>query len=399
MEDKIKILRIINRLNVGGPTYNVAYLSKYLPDYYHTKILSGMIESNEASSAYILDDLELEYSYLTSMFRSISITKDFLTFLEIIRIINTYKPDIVHTHAAKAGALGRAAAIFAKHRTNLILHTYHGNIFDGYFSKIKSFVFILIEKILARFTHAIVSISEKQRHELAFKYKIANQKKIYIIPLGFDLGKFANSTSDSGISVRREFHIPAEKKLVVITGRLTLIKNHIFLLEVIHYCKVQFNIEFCTMLVGDGELKESLKEHCRKLNLVYNSGETCNGDEHVIFASWRKDIDQINAAADICVLCSLNEGTPVSIIEAMASGKPVLTTRVGGVEDFITHGINGMTADLSVADFSNKLIKLIKDSELCDIIGKKARVSVLERFGYTRLVSDMDTLYKYLKLK
>jgi len=392
----IRILRIINRMNVGGPSYNVAYLSKYLPNQYTTKVVSGMIEKDEASSTYIFDELGISYTFIHSMYRKISLLNDLKAFLTIRRIINEYKPHIVHTHAAKAGALGRLATIFSYHKSQLVLHTYHGNIFDGYFSPIKSRIFIFIEQFLAKYTHAIVSISKTQKSDLVNKYAIAPDSKISIIPLGFDLTKFLNITMEDRYKIRQEFCIAEDRILVVITGRLTAIKNHIFLLDVLADCKMRLGIKMTTLIVGDGELKEQLFQYCTRLGLSYAEKKSINGTEDVIFASWRKDIPAINAASDICVLTSLNEGTPVSIIEAMASAKPILATRVGGIEDFVEDGISGMLSSLDVKEFSSKFDSLLSDSSLRFKMGQVARKSVEHKFSHSRLVSDMDSLYSSL---
>jgi glycosyltransferase involved in cell wall biosynthesis len=278
----------------------------------------------------------------------------------------------------------------------LVLHTYHGNIFDGYFSPIKSRIFIFIEQFLAKYTHAIVSISKTQKSDLVNKYAIAPDSKISIIPLGFDLTKFLNITMEDRYKIRQEFCIAEDRILVVITGRLTAIKNHIFLLDVLADCKMRLGIKMTTLIVGDGELKEQLFQYCTRLGLSYAEKKSINGTEDVIFASWRKDIPAINAASDICVLTSLNEGTPVSIIEAMASAKPILATRVGGIEDFVEDGISGMLSSLDVKEFSSKFDSLLSDSSLRFKMGQVARKSVEHKFSHSRLVSDMDSLYSSL---
>ena len=188
-----KILRILNHLNVGGPTYNVANLSKYLSNQYQTEVLAGYKEPDEASSEYLLQDLDIPYQIVPNMQRAISPVNDYKAYQFIKEKINNYQPTIVHTHAAKAGALGRMAAQFAKHKPKAIVHTYHGNVFDGYFSPAKTKIILGIERWLATKSDAIVSISETQKKDLVDLYKIAPAEKIHVIPLGFDLSKFTQN--------------------------------------------------------------------------------------------------------------------------------------------------------------------------------------------------------------
>lgn len=396
---KVKVLRILNRANVGGPTYNVAYLSKFLPDLYETKILAGTIDKDEASSAYIFESLGLSIEKIDTMRREINISNDFKSLLKIINIINEYQPDIIHTHAAKAGALGRLAALFSRHKPTLVLHTYHGNVFDGYFTKVKAAIILWVEQFLAFFTDAIIAISEKQAIELNEKYKIAKSDKIYTVPLGFDLEKFIHSTNLYRDSGRFEMGISSFEIVIVITGRITEIKNHHFFIDVIAKCKFDFNLKFKTIIVGDGNLKKEIMCHADKLGLSYEEGAKFNSNSDILFTSWRKDIDKINGLSDIAVLTSINEGTPVSLIEAMAAGKAVLSSKVGGVEDVIAHRLNGVLCELEVNSFSKELANLIENKELRIQYGQNASKSVLSKYHYSRLVTDIDNLYQKLLSK
>lgn len=389
----IRVLRIINRLNIGGPTYNVAYLSKFLGPKYETKILAGMIEPGEGSSVYVLDALGLNHTLISTMFRKISLLNDWKSFRQIQKIINEFKPDIIHTHAAKAGALGRAAALFCSHKTKVIVHTYHGNVFDGYFSKFKSLVFLYIERVLAKYSSAIVSISPLQKKELVQKYAITKPEKIHIIPLGFMLDHFSEGLNHKRVKIREEFKITEHRPLVVITGRLTAIKNHKFFIDVISYCKKELCQPFSALIVGDGELRDELMRYAKDKGLTTAFVLPEDQDTDIVFTSFRKDIDAINAAADLVALTSINEGTPVSIIEAMAAGRPIITTPVGGVSDFIENQVSGVICEANLTIFANEVGRLLADSSLREKLGSKASASVKALFDYRRLVSDMDTLY------
>ena len=394
-----RILRIFNRINVGGPIYNVAYLSSFIGPAYQTRVLVGHIEPGEADATYILEGMGVESILVPGMFRQINIKNDLKALRFIKNEIEAFKPDIIHTHAAKAGALGRLASLLANHKTKVVVHTYHGNVFDGYFSPIKSKIFVAIERFLAYFSDGIISISKAQKRELSEKYKIAKPDKIHVIPLGFKLKHFTEGIEEKRESFRREFGITKDEIVVVITGRLTAIKNHKFFLDAVAHCRVNGSKPFKAVVVGDGELMDELLSYAIELGLKVGLPLKSTGEEDVIFTSWRKDIDRINAGSDIGALTSLNEGTPVSIIEAMASGLAVITTNVGGVEDFINNGENGIICGQDITEFATSLGDLIAKKEKRMELGAKAKSGVLEQFDYKRLVNDVDNLYKELLKK
>jgi glycosyltransferase involved in cell wall biosynthesis len=379
-----KILRILNRLNVGGPTYNVANLSKYLSADFETQVLAGFKEPDEASSEYLLKDLHIPYQIVPNMHRAISPAKDYKAYQFILNVMNRLKPDIVHTHAAKAGALGRLAAINAKQKPKAILHTYHGNVFDGYFSPLKTKIILGIERYLATKSHAIVSISETQKKDLVEKYRIAPAEKIHVIPLGFDLTKFQTDQTNKRKSFRESYKISDDTVVISITGRLAPVKNHILFIEALSIIKNKTTVPYIVFVVGDGELMEQTQQQTKETGVP------------IIFTSWRKDIDYINAGSDIVALSSINEGTPVSIIEAMAAEKAVLCTNVGGVADVVKHEQNGLLSSLDPQDFADQLLRLINDSSLRNSLAQHAAHHVSQQFSYHRLVNDMEKLYNQL---
>ncbi|MFI5164756.1 MAG: glycosyltransferase, partial [Bacteroidia bacterium] len=189
-----KILRIINRFNLGGPTYNAAYLTKYLSPEFETLLVGGMKDDSEESSEFILKNLGVDYKILPGMKRSINPYNDFLVYNEIKKIIHEFKPDIVHTHAAKAGALGRQAAYSCK--VPVIVHTFHGHVFHSYFGGLKTSIYKTIERNLAKKTTAIIAISEKQKQELVETHRIVPAEKVHVIPLGFDLDRFQENQDE-----------------------------------------------------------------------------------------------------------------------------------------------------------------------------------------------------------
>ena len=396
-----KILRILNRLNIGGPTLNVTNLSAYLPSNYQTKVLAGFKEEEEGSSEYLLKDKGINYEYVPGMFRAIQPKNDWKAYQYIKNQINEFKPDIVHTHAAKAGALGRLAAHFSKHKPKVIIHTYHGNVFDGYFSPLKSRVFLAIEKYLCSISTGIIAISEQQKIDLSEKYKIVPAHKIHVIRLGFDLDIFTQNNVEKRNYFRTFYKIADDEVVVTITGRLAAVKNHRLFINAVKYMKtLDADLKFKVFIVGDGELFSDTVYAVEEANLTYCLSNQTNYEAEVIFTSWRKDIDIVNAGSDIIALTSINEGTPVSIIEAQASSKAVICTNVGGVKNVVEDGVNGFLCQQNPIEFGDKLYQLAKNAALREQFGNEGNKFALKNYGTDRLIEETERLYSdLLKLK
>ena len=298
--------------------------------------------------------------------RDLSFKNDVKALITLYSIMRKEKPDIVHTHTAKAGALGRLAAIFAG--VPIRIHTFHGHIFDGYFSPLRARFFLWIERILAIFTDKVITVSETVENEIISKLKVASSEKSVVIPLGLELEKYAQCERMKG-RFRSQFGITGDTLLVGIVGRLVPIKNHIMFLDAARGIidkmpdkKVRF------VIVGDGELMDDLKRQANRQGL----------ESRVIFAGWIGDLSSICADLDLVALTSLNEGTPVSLIEAMASGKAVIATDVGGVRDLIKDGFNGVLAkSRDIAGFTSGAIALLADEGKRRALGENARASVM----------------------
>jgi glycosyltransferase involved in cell wall biosynthesis len=392
-----KILRVLNRLNVGGPTYNVAYLSRYIDTQYQTTVLAGIKEAHEGSSEYMLKDLGVDYEFVPDMFRSINPAKDLRAFKHIREKIKEYRPDIVHTHAAKAGVLGRLAAYHSAYRPKAILHTYHGNVFDGYFSPVKTKIFLAIERYLASISNAIIAISDQQKHDLVNKYNIAPADKVHVIRLGFDLDKFTTNTNEKRQSFRQFYGIADDEVVIAITGRLASIKNHFLFINALTILKkANPDLKIKAFIVGDGELIEPILQRISDSGLTFSKANENHYSADVIFTSWRKDIDVINAGADIIALTSLNEGTPVSIIEALASEKGVICTDVGGVKDVVKDGYSGFLCEQSANSYAAKLKELVVNKELRHTMAANGKRFALQNYSYKRLVAETQNLYKFL---
>ena len=387
-----KVLRIINRFNLGGPTYNVAYLSKYMTPKYETLLVGGLKDDWEESSEYILDSMELTPLIIPEMRREINLLADRKALKKLRELIQDYKPDIVCTHASKAGALGRIAAHAEK--VPAIVHTFHGHVFHSYFGKAKTRFYKEVERYLARKSDVIVAISEKQKHELTEVFNICPPEKVKVIPLGFDLEKFRTDKTQKRKQFRETYNLDEDTIAVCIVGRLAPVKNHRLFLEAIHYLKKNTTLKFRAFIVGDGEERKKILKTAEELNLTTTVG---TGEADVVLTSWIKEVDMVYAGCDIAALTSLNEGTPVSLIEAQAAGVPVISTNVGGVVDIMDYHETLIEAT-DKASFFTTLERLCTDKDYRQKLAGKGN-HVFSKFHYTRLVADMDRLYEEILSK
>lgn len=389
-----KILRIINRFNIGGPTYNVAYLTKYMPTEYETLLVGGMPEASEEGSAHVLADLGIEPVLIGDMKREIGLRDDYAAYRKLRYIIHKFKPDIVHTHASKAGALGRLAA--RNEGVPLIVHTFHGHVFHSYFGKAKTYFFKSVERGLARSTDRIIAISERQKEELTVDHKICSPDKVSVVPLGFDLTKFWTDQDLKRAEFRARYHLDEDDIAVGIIGRLVPVKNHVMFLEAARKVLAQTTKKVRFFVIGDGESREMLIEKSKAIQLdtVYLP----NGQAHsVTFTSWIKDADWAMAGLDIVALTSFNEGTPVSLIEAQAASRAIVSTRVGGIENIVQEGKSALLSQNDNADqFAQNLLSIIENDDLRHDMCSYGKGFVEKRFHYTRLVDDMSNLYSSL---
>ena len=387
-----KVLRIINRFNIGGITYNVSYLSKYLEPDYETLLVGGPEEEGEDSSLYIPEGLGLKPKVLNQFQREINLKSDYLAYKEIKKLIKEFKPDIVHTHASKAGAIGRLAAIHCN--VPVIVHTFHGHVFHSYFGKFKTAFYKTIERYLASKSTAIVAISNKQKHELSEVFKIAPKEKIHVIPLGFDLERFTKNKEQNRVEFRNKYNLTESQIAIGIIGRLAPIKNHGLFVEAIAYLKKQGVLNFKAFIIGDGDTRGQIENYCATLGVSYSNNPKDNTD--IIFTSWITNVEWALHGLDIVALTSLNEGTPVSIIEAQAAGKFVVSTNVGGIED-VLHPECGFLSDVGNKElFHQNLQSAVAKHKEMNEIAKKGEKWALEKFSYSRLVSDMRNLYQKL---
>ncbi len=389
-----RILRIINRFNLGGPTYNAAYLTKYLAPEFETMLVGGMKDESEDSSEFILENLGIKPVIIPEMRRSVNPMNDYRAYRKIKKLIKSFRPDIVHTHASKAGALGRIAAYQC--RVPVIIHTFHGHVFHSYFGNLKTEIYKNIERYLAKKSSAIIAISDKQKHELSGIHHICESEKIEVIPLGFDLNRFRENKETKRTEFRKKYLLEDDEVAVGIIGRIVPVKNHELFLRALRIVLEGTEKKIRAFIIGDGEDRLKTEQLARDLGIEFTSSP---GKEKktLAFTSWIKEIDVAMAGLDIVALTSLNEGTPVSLIEAQAAGKAIISTKAGGVENVVAEGITGFLAENNnVTDFAQKLIRLAENNSLRKEMQDNGWTYVETKFHYTRLVNDTRNLYNKL---
>ena len=384
-----KVLRIINRFNLGGPTYNAAYLTKYMAPEYETLLVGGMHDITEGSSKYILDNLGIEPIIIPEMKREINFKQDRIAYKKIKAIIEDFKPDIVHTHASKAGALGRLAA----HQLGVkgIVHTFHGHVFHSYFGKAKTQFYKQVERYLAKKSTKIIAISDIQKTELNEDHQICSAEKTCVIPLGFDLSRFQDNQIEKRNEFRNEWNLKDDEIAIGIIGRLVPIKDHHFFIDVINTVKDKTDKKLRFFIIGDGEYKQSIIDYIKDKGLPYS--ESKESSKLITFTSWIKEVDKANAGLDIVCLCSKNEGTPVSLIEAQSSLKPIVSTRVGGINNVVLENKTALLSDVGdTMTYSSNLISLIENQKLRKAFSIAGN-HIYDKYNYQRLVNDMKILY------
>ena len=381
MQRRIRVLRIIDRLNIGGPAIHCILLTAGLNrDLFATKLLSGRVGDFEGDMSYLARKYAVEPLTCVKLEREISLRKDLAALWRIRQIIRREQPDIVHTHKSKAGALGRIAAFSAG--VPVIVHTFHGHIFHSYFGKLKSRLFIWIERLLGKITDTIIVISKRQYQEICEKYKIAAADKFAIVPLGFDFSSLDELDRYQG-NLRRRYSIGADEITIGLIGRLTGVKNHRLFLRVAA-CLLRDYRQLRFLIIGDGELRELLMQEAKNLGIL----------DKVVFTGWLRHPAEIYADTDIVALTSRNEGTPVTLIEAMYCGKAIVATDVGGVGDLLAEHRGLLVTDNDPDEFCQALSSLITDKRKRLQLGQNGRNYVRDHYHRRRLCADIENLYR-----
>jgi glycosyltransferase involved in cell wall biosynthesis len=381
---RIRVLRVIARLNVGGPAIHATLLTDRLdPTRYESRLVTGRVDAGEADYLQLQGrSLDGRIDVLPELGREIKGLQDVRTIAALVRLIRTFKPHVVHTHTAKAGAVGRVAALLCG--VPVIVHTFHGHVLRGYFSPAKTRVFTAIERQLGARSSALVAVSPKVRQEL-LEVGVGTPERFSVVPLGLDLARFRDFVPGAG-EARAALGLPAGAFVTSIVARLVPIKAHDVFLGAAAALHAE-RPDAVFLVVGDGEERPALEARAAALGL---------GDV-VRFLGWRADLELIYRASDAVALTSRNEGSPVALIEAMAAGRPVVSTRVGGVPDVVEDGVSGLLVGMDdPAAVAARLSRLAGDPGLRSRLGHAGQASVMARYDASRLLGDIDRLYTAL---
>ena len=372
----IRVMRIIARMNVGGPAVQVSGLMRGLSteDSDH-RLYTGFCAADEADYLDMVAT-DVKATRIEGFGRRVSLGGDVKAFALLIKEIRSFKPHIIHTHTAKAGFLGRIASIVSL-QPSIRVHTFHGHLLNGYFGSLKRALVIIAEKVLAIFTHQLLAVGDKVQQDL-LAAGIGNPKKFGLMPPGLEISELPNK-----VISQESYGLMSLTLQCAFIGRVTRIKRPDRFLDVVSEIKNRgVAIEF--FMAGDGELLET----CR--------GRIAGEDLPVKILGWQSDIEKLLASADVVVLTSDNEGTPLSLIQAGMAGLPVVTTRVGSVPEVVLDGITGIITSLDVQEIADALEKLSNSSNLRGQMGAAAKEFTLANFGVKRLVHDHEELYKRL---
>ena len=386
-EPRIKILRVIARLNMGGPALHVAYLTAGLRERgYDTTLVAGSLARGEDSMAFVASDLDVDVVRIDQLGREISPLRDLVATLRLAWLIRRERPDILHTHTAKAGTVGRVAALLAgRHAPPIVVHTFHGHVLRGYFGPLRSRLFRLLERWLAAHTTALIAVSPQVRDDLV-SLGVAPPERFAVIRLGIELDERVACGQNGRLESRRYLGIPTDRFAVGWIGRMTAVKRTDDVLVAFKRLRDE-GVDAVLCMVGDGPDREQLERRAHELGVVRDT----------LFLGYQKDVAPFYAAFDALVLPSSNEGTPVSAIEALAAGRPVVATRVGGVPDVVQEGEDGFLVEPGATDeLADRLAQLARDPALRDRMGRAGRERVLPRYAVARLVDDVDRLYRSL---
>ena len=385
--EPVRIMRVIARLNMGGPALHVSYLAAGLVEQgYETTLVSGTLARGESSMAFVADGLGVRVLPLAELGREISPIRDIIAATKLARLIRQERPQILHTHTAKAGTIGRLAALLAgPARPAVVVHTFHGHVLRGYFDPVRTAAFRLLEKGLARVSTALIAVSPEVRDDLV-RMGVAPASKFVVIRLGIELEQRVHAQPGLREESRRQLGVTPDRFLVGWVGRMTGVKRVDDVLLGFARLREQ-GIDAVLCLIGDGPDREGMELRAHELGVI----------RHCLFLGYQEEVAPYYAAFDAVMLPSANEGTPVSVIESLAAGCPVVATRVGGVPDVVNENEDGFLVEMGdVQALGDRLADLARDPELCRRMGEAGRSRILERYAVDRLIGDVDELYRTL---
>nr|WP_242692229.1 glycosyltransferase [Aridibaculum aurantiacum] len=386
------MLIILNRFVIGGQAVDTIPLVHELQKDFNVLILYGEKEKDEIEPSFLLHQYPgLQLKKISHLRRSINPFIDIIAFFRLYFTISKFKAQIVHTHGAKSGFLGRLAAFISG--VPVIIHTFHGHFFHSYFSKRISNLVAAVERMAGKITTAAIALSETQKHDLVHVYKVLPENKIRVVPLGF-----AYPSSENGATLRNNFRqqygLQEPDIAIGIVGRIVPVKDHFFFLEIVEtYMKSYPGSRVAFFVIGDGDLRRQLEARLAEISISY-SNSAISDYTRVVFTSWLQDMDMVMTGLDIVVLTSLNEGTPLSMIEAQYFRRPVVCTNVGGVKDTMVDGETGyLVENRNTASFVEKLHRLVESEQLRSAMGEAAHAFVLQKFSKTNEVNITKEFY------
>jgi glycosyltransferase involved in cell wall biosynthesis len=372
----IRVVRVIARMNVGGPAQHVAHLCQRLEQEYPTLLVTGSVGPGEADMLGVARERGARIEVIPELGRALRPWDDLVALTRLVRILRRHRPAIIHTHTAKAGALGRGAAALAG--VPVRVHTYHGHVFDGYFSRPVTAAFVSIERALARSSDALIALSPGQAHDLVERYRIGASSRVRVLPLGLDLDRFQPPDAAGGARFRAEVGA-GDRTVVTAVARLVPIKNHDLLLEAAALLSAHRS-DMLFVIVGGGPEEQRLRQRAAALGIA----------DPVRFLGWREDLEAIYAGSDIVALTSRNEGTPVCLLEALAAGCRVVATDVGGVRDVLHGGrLGALVPPADPAAFAAALEAAAAATPPDPAVSSEVR----ERYSVERLSADVSRLY------
>ena len=361
---------------MGGPAVQVSGLMRgFNSEQFDHSLYTGYCAADEAD---YLDTVATDVTSvrIQGFGRRVSLGGDIKAFIALVREIRTFKPHVIHTHTAKAGFLGRIASIVSL-QPAIRVHTFHGHLLNGYFGSFKRSLVVIAEKFLALFTHQLLAVGDKVRQDL-LNAGIGTKDKFGLMPPGLAIGVLPDRKES-----RNALSVPANNLQCAFIGRVTQIKRPDRFLDVVSEIKKR-GVKLDFSIAGDGELLEMCRERIKQENLP------------VTILGWQSDIERVLSSADMVVLTSDNEGTPLSLIQAGMAGLPVVTTNVGSVSEVVLDGVTGIVTRLDVQEIADALEKLANDDVLRTKLGVAAQEFTLSNFGVKRLVHDHEELYTKL---
>lgn len=381
-DDRLRVVRVIARLNVGGPARHVLAATEGLSARCRTTLVTGNVQEGETEATAWIREHRADPVRIPDLGRSLAPFADLRAMREIRRILHAEQPHVLHTHTSKAGFLGRLAARGAP--VGFVVHTFHGHVFDGYFGATASRILVGVERRLARITDAIVAVSDEVAEDLIERHRIAPREKVRVIPVGIPLDRFIDASQRRG-ALRKELGLASDVPLVAWVGRLAEIKDVALALDV--HARVRAKVPGAVLVIaGDGPQRDLV---------VRAAADPAAG---VRFLGLRDDIAAVWADADVALLTSRNEGTPVALIEAAAARVPAVATRVGGVPSVVCDGTTGLLAPSGDAEaLAGAVAALLDDAPRRQALGRAARDHVKPRFGVARMLRDLEDLYASLK--